>query len=111
MATVPERVVIAGQRFRIEVVDDLTQIHPDETIVGITNAQLGIIKVAAWPRYQSPDSARDTLLHEIMHSVYGLSHGNLSSKEEERAIRSLSTGLLDTLRRNPDLAQFLLEEE
>jgi hypothetical protein len=51
----------------------------------------------------------DTLLHEIMHCCYrvsGLSRGKVT---EEKAIEHMTPVLLDTLRRNPAVARYLLE--
>jgi hypothetical protein len=52
----------------------------------------------------------DTLLHEIMHCCYrvsGLGRGKIT---EEKAIEHMTPVLLDTLRRNPAVAQYLLED-
>ena len=54
----------------------------------------------------------DTLLHEVLHCIWD--QGALRTEDpglEERVICSLATGLLDALRSNPKLADFLLREE
>jgi hypothetical protein len=53
----------------------------------------------------------DTLLHEIMHCCYrvsGLGRGKIT---EEEAIEHMTPVLLDTLRRNPAVTRYLLEDE
>lgn len=55
-------------------------------------------------RNQAPAQLRDTLLHEVIHALSFELHLEL----EERQVHVLASGLLDTLRRNPELAMFLL---
>lgn len=54
----------------------------------------------------APSLQRETLLHELLHAVIAVS--GVKVKNEERVIRALSPVLLDTLRRNPELADYLL---
>jgi hypothetical protein len=49
----------------------------------------------------------DTLLHEIVHCCYRVSGVGAGKMTEEEAIEHLTPVLLDTLRRNPDVAQYL----
>lgn len=51
----------------------------------------------------------DTLLHEIMHCCYRVSGLGTGKITEEEAIEHLTAILLDTLRRNPAVARYLLE--
>lgn len=58
---------------------------------------------------QAASQARDTLLHEALHAILdvtGISH-ECEGDEEERLIRRLSPALLQLLRDNPVLVQFL----
>ena len=64
----------------------------------------------------SPDSSecrqRAVLLYELLHGVFdylGLSD-RIDEDHEERIITSLAPALLDTLRRNRDLVDFLLRD-
>ena len=53
---------------------------------------------------------RDTVLHEVLHAILdqlAVSKGLLDHEEEERLVHPLSTVLLDTLRRNPQLVAYL----
>ena len=54
----------------------------------------------------------ETFFHEILHAVFsavGLDF-EFGEKKEERYVRSISPILLDTLRRNPLVAQYLLSQ-
>lgn len=59
-----------------------------------------------------PDMLAETLLHEVMHGVSEAVGKPLGTdgEDEERMIRALAPVLLDTLRRNPSLAAFLLSD-
>jgi len=55
-----------------------------------------------------PHSQRaETLLHEIMHGIADVTDCDFD--DEESTIRALTPTLLDVLRRNPDVADFLLD--
>lgn len=56
------------------------------------------------------DTRRDTLCHEVLHTLAFLSglSAEWGSEKEEAVVRRLSPLLLDTLRRNPDLVAYLL---
>lgn len=53
---------------------------------------------------------REVLLHEVMHSVWFVAGRHDGKVDDETAIGILAPTLLDTLRRNPDLAAFLLSD-
>ena len=57
---------------------------------------------------QSAGNLRDTLFHEVLHTCWHA--GCLPSGQEEEIIGTLSPLLLDTLRRNPRLIEFLFED-
>lgn len=56
------------------------------------------------------DAIVDTLLHEIMHFIFYITGGTneLGAEQEEKVILFLGSMLLDTIRRNPDVAKALL---
>ncbi len=59
----------------------------------------------------APDALCDTLLHEVLHCINvanGLPEENLT---EEHVVETMSAGVLDFLRRNPELLEFLLRPE
>jgi hypothetical protein len=68
---------------------------------------------------QSFGQARDTVLHELQHAIYGntILHSHSSVKvraavaDEEGTIRTLTPWLLMLLRDNPGLVEWLMKEE
>ncbi len=56
---------------------------------------------------QELEHQRMTLLHEVLHGCFHVTM--LDKKWEETAVRLLTGPLLDTLRRNPELVDFLTE--
>ena len=51
---------------------------------------------------------QETVMHEVMHAVWHMS--GLPRKDSEEVVKRISPLLLDTLRRNPHLRDFLLGE-
>lgn len=60
---------------------------------------------------QDAHSAKDTLLHEIMHAVLHQQGYDNPYKEEERYVRPLATGILTVLLENPALVKYLTEKD
>lgn len=60
---------------------------------------------------QQEQHKRIALLHEVLHGCWHTTDPLDPHDCEERAIRTLSGPLLDTLRRNPALVAYLLSEE
>lgn len=54
---------------------------------------------------QGPDQMRDTVLHEVTHEAFP--YGLVDEEIEEQIVRAVATNLLDYLRRNPKLVEFL----
>lgn len=53
---------------------------------------------------------RDTILHELMHSIRSLQGRENGGEVEEDYVRSLATGLIGVLDDNPELAQWLIRK-
>lgn len=49
---------------------------------------------------------RETILHEMLHCI--LEHTGVDAEEHEALIRSISPLLLEALRRNPELVEWLV---
>jgi hypothetical protein len=61
---------------------------------------------------QKKDITADTLLHEVLHAIWATVGGWAYPEADEERIVSMLTGtLLDTLRRNKDLAWYLLSDD
>jgi hypothetical protein len=117
----PDRIVIAGHPFRVEVVASPVEglgRHAVGNSVGHAMLGAGIIRLRAGDESQ-PMNQRDSLLHEAIHATIDL-YGYLGQGETdvwrtprmfERVIEVLGTGLLDVLRRNPDLVEYLTDAD
>ena len=54
---------------------------------------------------QSATRERETVMHEVLHAIW-----DLAGLSDENIVNRISPLLLDTLRRNPHLVDFLLEK-
>lgn len=121
MTQPPKKIYIMGQEFVIDIRkggDPLLDVE-DESLkrvfadaVGAADHTLGKIMVREYPKGQSLDSARDTILHEIVHISMRIvgAPSWLSDSREEDIVSRISPVILDTLRRNPRLSEFLLSK-
>lgn len=110
--TLPASVVVCGQKFEVKVIDD-----PNEAIgrganhgtLGATHVDKGLMRLRGGGE-QSADQMRDTMLHEVIHAVVRLTYQEkaFAKNDDEDAVGAIATHLLDTLRRNPELAAYLL---
>ena len=57
---------------------------------------------------QANTTIADTFIHEIMHAVYCIYHIRDKDKEE-RTVTTLSTGMTQVYRDNPEVLQFIKE--
>lgn len=110
---VPEWVQVGPYRYRItattEAINALrataTDHRDDSTRVGYSDH----VKLVITLDPQLPlDLLAETMLHEMMHCCYTAAGRSGETLAEEAVIDTLSPVLLDTLRRNPDVASFLL---
>ena len=104
----PSTVTVLGQLYHVETVEsfDLPLGANDSgTAIGWTSNAQGVIRLRGAGE-QSRDCARDTLFHEVLHAVAW----QLGVALEEGDVRRIATGLLDTIRRNPELALVLVSE-
>lgn len=62
---------------------------------------------------QASDMMADTVLHEVLHCLWGLTSLSIewSEKKEERYTRLLSPILLDVMRSNPQLVDYLMQRK
>jgi hypothetical protein len=104
--TLPAEIVVLGHRYHFRVEED-----PERTLgrgdtghaLGLTDLNRGKIIIRGGGE-QAEDAARDTMLHEVIHVVNFL----LQLDMDEATVGRLSTGLLDTLRRNPELVAAII---
>lgn len=73
-------------------------------LYGRTNLLSGVIDIR-------PQTAvtmnRETLLHEILHTIFFLT--KITSDKEEEFVGRIAPALLDVLRKNPDVVRYLLD--
>lgn len=60
-----------------------------------------------------PDGRAETLLHECLHAILLQTNpiADLEAAAEERLVSTLAYSLLDLLRRNPELVQYLMDSD
>jgi hypothetical protein len=120
-AGLPRRITICGHEYTIKTFPDgkvmVDGLESTDEALGACNADMGLIVLRDLSG-QSPSQLRDSLLHEIMHACTagsglrakgGALAWERNGSKEEQVVRVLATALLDALRRNPNLAQFLLK--
>src|SRR4051812_13625827 len=96
----PESVVIMGLRFRVE---ERPRDEIQQSAMGHSALRQQILAISS---EQHPQQERDTLLHEVVHML--LRTLDLDGhRADERFVNTFTTGLLDTLRRNPELVSYL----
>lgn len=104
----PTSVTVLGQKYAIQVWTDpqepMGQQDPNATSFGWSDHARHLIRVRDHG-FQSPQAARDTLLHEVVHAVDFM----VKTPMEEADIHRFSAVLLDVLRSNPKIVSFLLE--
>lgn len=112
-ASIPTSVEVAHISYRI---DHNGQRARDAEVYGMCHVDRAEIVIGT---SMAPAQKRDTLLHELLHAlcdVMGVSKGGSAAllptqDDEERFVHALSPLLLDMLRSNPELVDFLLAED
>ena len=112
-APLPESIVVCGHRYDVKMISD-----PDEALhrAGDPNS-LGVsdhskCRIRIRDGEQSESQYRDTMLHEVLHAIVAQTYAQkaFAKEDDEQAVAVLSTHLLDTLRRNPALVAYLVNE-
>jgi hypothetical protein len=102
-AALPASIRVAAFDFKVE------EWHPMGSAsarrYGEFSSMEGVIRI-------DPQAGRiktlDTVIHELLHAVYW-SYNIAGSDDEERTVATMSTGLTQVLRDNPDLRRFIEE--
>jgi hypothetical protein len=92
----PYTVVVAGKHYGIDLTD--TGLDSDEA--GTTNVMTQVLRIRT---DQGFHAERDTVLHEIIHAIEYNGHIAL----EERQVHALAATMLQVLRENPTLVEYL----
>lgn len=104
----PAEIIVLGHRYHVSVIEDpdvaLGRTHAnDHDALGLTDLNRGYTRIRGGGE-QSEDTVRDTMLHETMHMV--AYHMGVTLDEDD--LGRLATGLLLTLRTNPELLAALI---
>lgn len=102
--TLPERIIVGPITYSVALDETDGEESGNQRTLGETNTAKQQIEVWA---HQGPDQMRETLWHEVIHTVLE----GLGIRHNEQLVVGLAMMTLDTLRRNPDLAAYLIAEE
>lgn len=106
----PEEIVVGPYTYKVELSQqqiNAASVEKEEHLIG--SAQHVAQRIVLRPD-MGADVTADTLLHEVLHCCFNQGNVFSTSKEEEEAVNFLACILLDTLRRNPGLVDYLTIE-
>lgn len=111
-SNIPTHVLVGPYRIEVKLVSDPSA-HLKDTSNHASDSDLyGILKLRDEAMYisdtLSANSMADTILHETIHAMWAAVGGWGNELPEEQIVASLTTILLDTLRRNPNLIDYLV---
>jgi hypothetical protein len=81
---------------------------PKEDAGGACRVDMQALAVVPLP--DAPTMERQVLLHELLHACFSFTDVNVEYDTEELMVATVAGPLLQTLRENPDLVSYLLEE-
>ena len=106
---IPASVRLLGQSFAIELVDR------DDAVLGgaaVDMERVGTVHITkqriSIAKDMASDQERDTVLHEVLHALIRVINLMPKEQEEERIVVALAPLILDALRRNPNLVEYLV---
>lgn len=117
----PAEILVLGQRFAVRVEEHPTIVLDSDSpnshaAYGSTNRASLKITIRGGG-VLSEDAARDTLLHEVLHAIIGVStmeifhlDGGHGGPDEEKIVGQLAPLLLAVLRDNPELVAALISK-
>lgn len=119
---VPSKIQVGPLNFKVKFVDNVGEKLSkanglkDEEAAPSTSMTYGCMSIPDLTIYlakdQKPDITADTLLHEVLHAIWGVVGGWAYPEADEERIVSMLTGtLLDTLRRNKELVGYLFNDD
>ncbi len=103
--SLPESITILGQPFAVRLVPRGEL--PRDGDMATSDLRRQLIRIVD---DHGPTQERDTVLHEVLHMVARMADLE-ERKLDERAINVFSTVLLDVLRRNPRLVEYLADSD
>lgn len=103
----PDRVLIGPLKYDIGF-DDFAADEDEGWLYGQTRHRSATIRINP---NQALTQMRDTVLHEILHATFNQFPNELDHDTEEKFIRGLTPHLLSVIRFNPEIIEFLMEED
>jgi Zn-dependent peptidase ImmA (M78 family) len=91
-----QEVKVLNRTYKVKV----KKIIREGDLYGLTNHDRGQIRIL---RKQALSSAKDTLLHEVLHAIWhahNMSYGIENEESEEYAVTMISTGLIAVMEDN-----------
>ena len=105
----PTRVQVGARNYDIRVDAQLAQVHD---ALGV---HLGRYSEIVLSPNQGSGTMRESFLHELLHAcIFDLDGGNcewIKEDDEEKIVAVLAPRLLDMLRRNPKVVDFILTKD
>lgn len=104
----PPRVYrVMGQRFQVKLYAHIKYEDKDGVVLGLTKSDEQEVHLAT--HNIGPDRARETYLHELLHVVFNFAaiDRGLDMAIEEDIIKRVSPILLQALRDNPRVCEYL----
>lgn len=97
-----QKLLIGGRTFKVQWHD----VSPlDQRLAGRCDLTAQTIHVLKGQHY---DEARDTLLHEVLHAIAHIAGLDIGQEAEERAVRTLASGLIGVFNANPAFADWVV---
>jgi hypothetical protein len=105
----PKFVVVGPHRYRVTVdraAVDRVSVEGGERVVGACDRQR--LEIVADPEL-APSQLADTVLHEVLHAAFDLigAGEDIAADVEERLVLRLAPVLLQVVRANPSLVEYL----
>lgn len=100
LKTLPRKIKVGAYDWRIKV-----DPNPSDDY-GEANYETAVLTV--WPaNHQSPERLVGTVIHEILHVIYGNEGIDVNGDGEEGIVCSFETGLVSLFRDNPKLLNWI----
>lgn len=111
-SNIPTHVFVGPYRIEIKLVPDPSVHLKDSSSHAADSDLYGMLKLRDEAMYisetLSTNSMADTILHETLHAMWAAVGGWGNDVPEEQVVAGFTTILLDTLRRNPELIDYLV---
>lgn len=98
----PTRIEYNDHVLKVKWLQDLGRFPQGYAMAG--DHETGLIRMSAG---QTPRGERVTMLHEIMHEAFRVSHTKVKKADEEYILANIDGWLFDILDQNPELRSYL----